>query len=333
MKTFTGYETEAPSLATAATSMAEIGGLKAAPLGSVPAVADSQRLPVFIRVFRLEDWGKAVPVTIPQLSGVYEDLTVRIDLQLKARTVLFVQIAAPGLIPLNVSVPAAGRLISTKCTLRVQFAMGEIAVRVEFESVSANACARLLELGDYERARQLATQDIPKDTSALTKFGQQFTQRLNDPTATLLSRYIRLRVGDLDWSNNLAFSLADVFDWMSDGAIISGELAARKGLHQQALTLLLRASDLSRHAPPLFTEGYKLLVSRLQQYSRPTGRLSTISEEDAAKAQAFLDKLDAYTPYLEVDPITVAFSGADLSNLEESQHPADLTGDDWFRWP
>ena len=104
--------------------------------------------------------------------------------------------------------------------------------------------------------------------SFLKETGSWLSARLNDPTAAILSRYIALRVGDLNYSQNLPFLFfTDLFDWMSDGAIISGEIAARKGLHQQALNLFLIASDLSKHAPPLFTEGFKFLFSRLKQYS------------------------------------------------------------------
>jgi hypothetical protein len=271
-------------------------------------------------------------VPVSYISGAWSDDDVRIELELRKATMSFAQVAAPGLIPVNVAIPSGGVFRSTRCSLRVHVRTDEIAVGVEFDNPSANLCVRLMERGDYDRARQVAAEALAvhNANSWVTNVGQKFVQYLNDPTLLMLSRYIQMRVGDVGRSRNSWWSLMDVFARMADGMIISGELAARKGRHRHALTFLLNAANLARHAPPLFNEGFKLLVSRLQQYSRQEGRTAEISAGEARRAQDVLDKLDAYTPFMDVDSITLTFAGADLSNLEESQHAVDLDSADWF---
>jgi hypothetical protein len=81
-----------------------------------------------------------------------------------------------------------------------------------------------------------------------------------DPIGATIGGYALLKLNDLDRMHNWADNLAAWFDWLPDGAVIAGEVAARRGMDAHAAELFQTAI---RRGLPLFTEGLSLLATRL----------------------------------------------------------------------
>ncbi len=83
------------------------------------------------------------------------------------------------------------------------------------------------------------------------------------PIEAVIGGYALLRIGAIDRMHNWPRNLYEYFPKLSDGAIIAGELEARKGNDKEAIDLFLNAY---KRGLPIFREGLSLLVARLRSY-------------------------------------------------------------------
>jgi hypothetical protein len=84
--------------------------------------------------------------------------------------------------------------------------------------------------------------------------------KVQNPIAATIGGYALLKLNDLDRMHNWADNLAAWFEWLPDGAVIAGEVAARRGMDAHAAELFQTAIH---RGLPLFTEGLSLLATRL----------------------------------------------------------------------
>jgi hypothetical protein len=84
-------------------------------------------------------------------------------------------------------------------------------------------------------------------------------ERLLYPIAATIGGYALLKLNDLDRIHDWADNLAAWFDWLPDGAVIAGEVAARRGEVAHAAELF---QTVIKRGLPLFLEGLSLLASR-----------------------------------------------------------------------
>jgi hypothetical protein len=88
--------------------------------------------------------------------------------------------------------------------------------------------------------------------------------KMSNPVAAALGGYALLRQGNLERLHNWPMNLASWFDWLPDGAVIAGELVARRGDHPSAANFFLLAI---RRGLPIFNEGFSTLLSRVRYYA------------------------------------------------------------------
>jgi hypothetical protein len=103
----------------------------------------------------------------------------------------------------------------------------------------------------------------PDHVVTLARSAEELLYRKGQNTITAtIGGYALLKLNDLDRMHNWADNLAAWFRWLPDGAVIAGEVAARRGTDAHAAKLFRTAI---RRGLPLFTEGLSLLASRLPQ--------------------------------------------------------------------
>lgn len=90
------------------------------------------------------------------------------------------------------------------------------------------------------------------------------SEKMGNPIEAALGGYALLRLGNLELLHDWPGNLANWFYWLPDGAVIAGELAARRGDHAEAANFLL---DALQRGLPIFYEGFSTLLSRIRHYS------------------------------------------------------------------
>lgn len=140
---------------------------------------------------------------------------------------------------------------SATCWLHVRATMDALGAVVRFPDPSKDIVAGYLGSGRPDQAVALA----PSAESLLFN-------KVRDPFGAAIGGYALLRLNALERMHDWADNLGRWFDWLPDGAVIAGELAARQGQDDLAAEWYVTAAS---RGLPVFSEGLSLFASRVPQ--------------------------------------------------------------------
>jgi hypothetical protein len=139
--------------------------------------------------------------------------------------------------------------------------------------------------------------------------------RFSKPEVAAMGRYALLRSGESNWLKSIGDTLLNAFDWLADGKVISGELAAREGKVSLALASLVTIRQL-----PLYTDGFSMLLSRLIQYTTSSTPMEGVLKSDVERASKLLESIAPWARSLDMKALTLTFPGADITSPATSGH-------------
>ncbi len=172
------------------------------------------------------------------------------------------------------------------------------------ESLSAGMAFRYLKSGQLEEADQLL---IQAENLALFR-------DLDDSIAVAAGGYGLLSLGANNRVNPWAESFAARFPEFPDAAIIFGENLARRSRRPEALAQFLRVERLEG---PLFTEGFSILYSRLNEFIESASMARVVRAKDRIvcgnleRATEFRDRLRTIANRLDYSSFKLALSEPD----------------------
>ncbi len=232
--------------------------------------------------------------------------------------VVFVQLAVPGEVPLNVALPANGMTGSQSCrlTVTVKPLTGVVSIS---DNPRIDAAARYLHSGNLQDAGNLAA-----DAEGMLR------AKMADPIGSALGGYVLLRLHELARLHTWARNLAEWFPWLPDGPIIAGEAAALNGDHGRAIADFCEAAQ---RGLPVFADGFSMLVSRLREYDHadhPPGASPDLLAEVARQTKRLLP----LSSLIDFARISLAIHGARLEDPLGSQEPLvpKIGADGWRRF-
>lgn len=165
-----------------------------------------------------------------------------------APAALFAQIARAGTVPLNVAIPVAP---GGECRLAVRAGGGG---RIEAVADPSPVSATARSVGLYLAAGHL------REAAGLASAAEQLLAgKVADPIGATMGGYALLRLGRLGQLHDWPANLAAWFQWLPDGAIVAGELAALRGDPASARE---HFGEAVRRGVPLFTDGLSLVARR-----------------------------------------------------------------------
>jgi hypothetical protein len=281
-----------------------------------------------VRFFKLESWNKVKPIEL-RVSDAREGQTRVLTIRLATPGTLFAQIMCDDRCPLNVELPpVAGPPVTAR--LRITATAEDVCAKLQLESDWANSAAEYLSQGYVKQAKEVLELEHPPTVAWADRVLDWFRSRTLDPAAGLVGRYIRLRLGNNNELQSKAEGVADIFQGLSDGLIITAELEARAGHHKRALEKLLLIED---GKLPLFTEGFSIAVARLRQYAQQRFEIGQIDDAEARRASKLLGHFNAWAPVVDLNAITLTFPGAELTNPTESQFPLKIESESgWLKF-
>lgn len=249
-------------------------------------------------------------ITEPPLAVVdhfrYEDgvLQVAMDvtLQDKSDGLRFVQLAVDGRIPVSAALPLAPFSEAKSCRLSVAVTSREIDPAVRLGGTSAaSVVADYFVGGTPERIAAVG------DIARLMLLGKS-----RHPLAAALGGYALLRLGETEKMRDWPTNLARWYEWLPDGEVIAGELAAKRG---DDVNALVRFTEAVRRGPPVFTDGLSVLTARLRSFvARPQ-----LSDQ----ACLGLAQVHQWAAHADLSSLCLTMSGANLADLGGSQTPVN----------
>ena len=155
--------------------------------------------------------------------------------------------------------------------------------------------------------------------------------KMRDPMAAVLGGYALLRLNELERLHDWPDNLAAWFEWLPDGSVIAGELAARQGRDEDAAAHMATAA---RRGVPVLSEGLSLFASRVPQLTADPD-VTAASREALQQARrspvATSAGFRALTTTLMIDPSTLG-GGDDAGwvalTCRIHQAPRPTTGSD-----
>jgi hypothetical protein len=309
----------------------EMEASSASPAASIGPPTDFR-----IRFIKLEDWASWRVIDLPILGYKYRRGRATVEIAITQSGILFAQVESEFGGPLNVELPPLALLPVTRCRLVVTPARNAFAAQIRLAVEEVDAAAQHLSRGHVGEAKaHLSKANTGSDAqelpslfhNALRSASRVLRMRTTEPATALLDRYIRLRSGEDDFTDNL-HSLLDRFENLPDGYVIRAERLARKGQHKDALDLLLKIENANL---PLFTEGFSLLVTRLRQYAQQRFATQEIDDSGARRAHDLLDKLFIWAPFVDLRSVTLTFPGIDPTRPSEERQPSDAGSVGWSR--
>ena len=275
-------------------------------------------------------WGGRPSRTMPDRPASLEGITsqqglLRMTILVPLAAVVFVQIARPAEVPLNVALAGgAGRgfggAVIGRCMLTIEERSSLLYVAALPYGERAERAAQFLATGEDQQAASLLIRGREAENLLYEKY--------DDPVGAMIGGYVLLRLGELErthnWVDNLARS--PKFEWSPDGAVIAGEKAAMLGNHSLALNYFLKAG---KRGLPVFTDGFSILVSRLRQYQSNAHIQAQFNGDELSKAKALSARLEKWSPFVDFSALTLTFRAAALAQPAESQHPVAV-GDDFI---
>lgn len=127
--------------------------------------------------------------------------------------------------------------------------------------------------------------------------------KTDSPVAAAIGAYILLAGGGLERLSAWVRNLYEWIDWLPDGAVIYGELLARRGDHKNAISMFL---EIEERGLPLLTGGVRIIMRRLTGYASLM-RHDKISGERANDVARLLSKLSELTGHLKDDQSLLTF--------------------------
>jgi hypothetical protein len=336
---------------------------------------DTKQERFWIRFLRLKDWSNAERVELPAFSSHRDQTKVVLDITNPHQHIVFAQVARPGVHTVNVAIPPGGTLRPVRCHLVVASEKGLLQAHVRLSTDWANSALQYMALGYYEEAKHLveganvhrpsvAAQVVekvadwfvkPQQPSGIGRIVQGVLNRFDDPAAALVPRYLGLRTRDDTVFNTLGDSLLDVVQGLSDGLVISAEIAARQGLHKIAALHIL---SIKPGGLPLFAEGFSMLLHRIKDLidlnegdappddppsdaaasdDTPSGEAPPEQPPGADETKKLSDlqrTLDKWAPFLNVNSPTVTFRGNDITAPKENEESvAPTAAEGWISGP
>jgi len=308
---------EEVALATAASAAAATTSAPDAPaptlerlgsgdVGQAAPSTDVASARFFMRYLAVKRGGVVKADGSTEVIGVGADGSVELRLRPRGlEGVIFMQLAVPGEVPLNVALPANGMTGSESCRLTVAVKPLTAVVSL-LDNPRIDAAARYINSGNLEQAGNLAA-DAEKLLQA----------KKSDPIGAALGGYVLLRLHELPRLHTWADNLARWFPWLPDGPIIAGEAAALKGDHRGAIASFCEAAQ---RGLPVFADGFSMLVSRLREYNhadKPPGASKQLVAEVARQTERLLP----LSPLIDFARISLAIHGARLEDPLGSQQP------------
>lgn len=206
---------------------------------------------------------------------------------------------------LVVSLPISAAGLSNRCWLHARVSDTTLGAIVRLKDSRADACAGYLIGGRPDQTVALA----PSAESLLFS-------KMADPLGAALGGYALVRLGELDRVRDWADNLAHWFDWLPDGAVIAGEVAARRGEDALAAEFFVTACT---RGVPLFGEGLSLIGNRVPRLLGDPDVPADLQERLRAAA----------APLLTLGPM--ADFGTLASTLRIDPQPGPLTAEHGWR--
>ena len=247
--------------------------------GAGPRTLDLRVLTFDNGAWRRTDQG--VQLTTEEESS--SDSATLLSLRVVAQDVglFFLEVYREAGSPVTVALPVVAQTGGNECRVTVAKRPGSFEVAVALaDYLTADVMLEYLESGALAEAS-----DLVQDAEEMLQ------QKMADPVEAALGGYVLLRVGDLERLHQWPENLADWFPSLPDGAVIAGELAARRKHHDTALGFLVQAVD---RGLPVFSEGLSVLTSRLRHYALRGGKL--LGDDQAIdRAQQALARVQPYS--------------------------------------
>jgi len=298
--------------------------------------AELKPVQFYIRFCRLKDWNSAEQMELPEVSSGYVRGRAVLEVTNPLRHLVFVQIVRQQGPVLNVAIPPAGAFRPAQCQLVISSSAQLLTAHVRLSTEWANAAVQYVAQGYVAEAKELIEARKDRHSSVLERVLQALVNRFDDPVAELVPRYVALRSRDGTVLTTLPDSLLDLLqEYLSDGAIISAETAARERQFKLATQRIL---SIRPGGIPLFTEGFSLLIHRVRELlDLATEHLSQEahpSEDEMAQLKELKRTLNRWAPYLELNCPTVTFWGDDITNPQTTQTSIDpRTTEGWIPGP
>ena len=291
-----------------------VGALSGASIGA----ALSRPRKFFIRTYQIDSRAcLESPVSTPVEVLSRDEASLLVRFGTNGNAMVFVQVAVPGLIPLNVAVPAISTQPTTTCEILITQDERALYVSPRFGDPLVDLALVYWQSGDLRAAGDVLTDED------VVKLLENSAQR---PAVAALGGYLLLR---LDRQPRALWPLEVMrhAPALSDQLILAGEHAARAGDHLTASGLFL---DAAGKGFPVFSEGLSLLSSRLRQYGQesPVDGLNLQRRQECAE---FSRVYARWTPFVRNELALLAFPAATPRNPAETQVPfvpADLK-DEW----
>jgi hypothetical protein len=131
--------------------------------------------------------------------------------------------------------------------------------------------------------------------------------KVANPVAAALGGYVLLRIGDLKRLHNWPENLCNWFTTLADGAIIAGELAARKGESRKARKFFLEAC---RRGLPVFSAGFRMLTARMREYA--------LTEKNNEEVTGHYRRLARLSLYADDSHEILTINGPSLAAADQS---------------
>ncbi|MCU7891557.1 MAG: hypothetical protein KZQ78_08040 [Candidatus Thiodiazotropha sp. (ex Ustalcina ferruginea)] len=222
---------------------------------------------------------------------------------------LLVHAQDPGLFAIELR-GRAGDHISVALPMAAQSDAMSCRLAIVDDGEAIRAEASLLGFGSIELVSDYMQTGALQEAAALMEDAEQLLWgKMSNPIAAALGGYALLRLGDLDRLHNWPMNLASWFEWLPDGAVIAGELAARRKDHPSAANFMLLAV---KRGLPLFSEGYSHLLSRLRYYTL-YGRDLLSQGFSADHVEEALDTVQLWSPGVDLSYLSLTLEQLSLS--------------------
>ncbi|MCU7841146.1 MAG: hypothetical protein KZQ82_11160 [Candidatus Thiodiazotropha sp. (ex Lucinoma annulata)] len=240
---------------------------------------------------------------------------------------LLVHAQDPGLFAIELR-GRAGDHISVALPMAAQSDAMSCRLTIVDDGEAIRAEASLLGYGSIELVSDYMQTGALQEAAALMEDAEELLLgKMSNPIAAALGGYALLRLGDLERLHNWPMNLASWFEWLPDGAVIAGELAARRKDHPSAANFMLLAV---KRGLPLFSEGYSHLLSRLRYYTL-YGRKLLGQGFSADHVEEALDTVQQWSPGVDLSYLSLTLEQLSLSGQDiPAQGPPSSEG--WMRF-